>query len=52
MNNSYKRFAYFYDEVMSELDYYSWVDFTLNYLKPNDKIKISQRTLYRFWIFL
>ncbi len=38
MNNSYKRFAYFYDEVMNELDYYSWVDFTLNYLKPNDKI--------------
>ena len=38
MNNSYKKFAYYYDEVMSELDYYSWVEFTLNYLKPQDKI--------------
>ena len=38
MKNSYKRFAYFYDEVTSELEYDLWLEFVEPYLKPNDKI--------------
>ena len=38
MNNSYKRFAYFYDEVTQELEYDLWLEFVEPYLKPNDKV--------------
>ncbi len=38
MNNAYKKFAYYYDEVMSELDYDLWLEFTEEFLKPGDKI--------------
>ncbi len=38
MNNSYKRFAYFYDEVTQELEYDLWLEFVEPYLKKNDKI--------------
>ena len=38
MKNSYKRFAYFYDEVTSELEYDLWLEFIEPYLKSNDKI--------------
>ena len=38
MNNSYKRFAYFYDEVTSELEYDLWLEFIEPYLKKNDKV--------------
>lgn len=36
--NAYKKFSYCYDEVMQELDYHLWLDFTLPYLKPGDKV--------------
>lgn len=36
--NAYKKFAYYYDEVMSSLEYDLWVEFVEPYLKPNDKI--------------
>ena len=36
--NAYKKFAYCYDEVMQELDYHLWEEFTLPYLKQGDKI--------------
>ena len=36
--NEYKKFAYYYDEVMSSLEYDLWVEFVEPYLKPNDKI--------------
>ena len=38
MNNSYKRFAYFYDEVMADLNYDLWLEFVSPYLKKGDKI--------------
>ncbi|MCR5350515.1 MAG: class I SAM-dependent methyltransferase [Acholeplasmatales bacterium] len=38
MNNSYKRFAYFYDEVTSELNYDLWLEFIEPYLRRNDNI--------------
>ena len=38
MKNSYKKFAYFYDEFTSKLEYDLWVEFTEQYLKPNDSI--------------
>ncbi len=38
INNSYKKFAYFYDEVMAELNYDLWLEFTEQYLKPGDSI--------------
>lgn len=34
--NAYKKFAYYYDEVMSSLEYDLWYDFTLPYLKSGD----------------
>ncbi|MDE5715519.1 MAG: class I SAM-dependent methyltransferase [Anaeroplasmataceae bacterium] len=36
--NQYKKFAYYYDEVMSSLDYNLWLEFVEPYLKPNFKI--------------
>ncbi len=36
--NAYKKFAYFYDEVMQNLDYYLWSEFTEEFLKPGDSI--------------
>jgi len=39
MKNSYKRFAYFYDEVVtSDLNYDLWLEFVEPYLKKGDKI--------------
>ena len=38
MKNSYKRFAYFYDEVTSSLNYYLWFEFVEPYLKKGDSI--------------
>lgn len=38
MKNSYKRFAYFYDEVTSELNYDLWLEFVEPYLKKDDLI--------------
>ena len=38
MKNSYKRFAYFYDEVTSELEYDLWLEFVEPYLKSGDRI--------------
>lgn len=35
--NAYKKFAYYYDEVMAALDYELWYDFVIPYLKPNAK---------------
>ena len=35
MNNSYKRFAYFYDEVTQELEYDLWLEFVEPYLKKD-----------------
>lgn len=36
--NAYKKFSYFYDEVMQNLDYYLWSEFTEQFAKPNDSI--------------
>lgn len=36
--NAYKKFGYYYDEVMSSLNYDLWLEFIEQYLKPNDKI--------------
>lgn len=36
--NAYKKFSYFYDEVMQDLDYYLWSEFTEKFTKPNDSI--------------
>lgn len=38
MKNAYKKFAYYYDEVMQEMNYDLWVEFVEPYLKNNDKI--------------
>ena len=38
MKNAYKKFAYFYDEVMSEMNYDLWVEFTQEFIKKDDKI--------------
>lgn len=38
MRNSYKRFAYFYDEVTSSLNYYLWFEFVEPYLKKGDSV--------------
>ncbi len=37
-NNSYKKFGYYYDEVMAELNYDLWLEFIEPYLNKNDKI--------------
>ena len=34
--NAYKKFAYYYDEVMAQLEYELWYDFVLPYLKQGD----------------
>jgi SAM-dependent methyltransferase len=36
--NAYKKFGYFYDEVMASLNYDLWLEFVEEYLNPNDKI--------------
>lgn len=36
--NAYKKFAYFYDEVMASLNYDLWLEYVEPFLKPNDKI--------------
>ena len=36
--NAYKRFGYFYDEVMAALNYDLWLEFIEEYLKPGDKV--------------
>jgi len=38
MTNSYKKFAYFYDEVTRELNYDLWLEFIEPYLKKDDEI--------------
>lgn len=38
MNNSYKRFSYFYDEVTQELEYDLWLEFIEPYLNKGDSI--------------
>ena len=38
MKNAYKKFAYYYDEVMQEMNYDLWVEFVEPYLKKEDKI--------------
>lgn len=36
--NEYKKFGYYYDEVMGKLNYDLWLEFIEPYLKPNDKV--------------
>ena len=36
--NAYKKFGYFYDEVMASLNYDLWLEFIEEYLNPNDKV--------------
>ena len=36
--NAYKKFGYYYDEVMSQLNYDLWVEFVEPYLKKDDSI--------------
>lgn len=36
--NEYKKFGYYYDEVMQKLEYDLWVEFVEPYLKKEDKI--------------
>ena len=36
--NEYKKFGYYYDEVMQKLEYDLWVEFVEPYLKKDDKI--------------
>lgn len=36
--NSYKQFAYYYDEAVMELDYSLWLEFILPYLKPSSTL--------------
>ena len=38
MTNAYKKFAYYYDEVIQETNYDLWVEFVEPYLKKSDKI--------------
>ncbi|MBQ3253909.1 MAG: class I SAM-dependent methyltransferase [Acholeplasmatales bacterium] len=38
MKNSYKKFGYYYDEVMAELEYDLWLEFIEPYLKKGNKI--------------
>ena len=38
MKNAYKKFAYYYDEIMQEMNYDLWVEFVEPYLKKDDKI--------------
>lgn len=36
--NAYKKFAYYYDEVIAELDYSLWLEFILPYLNKDSEI--------------
>lgn len=36
--NAYKRFSYYYDEVVERLDYRTWFNFIMPYLHYNDKV--------------
>ena len=36
--NAYKKFGYYYDEVMAELNYDLWLEFIEEYLKPGDNV--------------
>ena len=36
--NDYKNFGYYFDDIMSQIDYKDWPDFTLEYVKKNDRI--------------
>ena len=38
MNNAYKDFSYYYDDLMEVIEYDLWYEFILPYLKPNDHI--------------
>ena len=38
MNNSYKKFAYYYDEIMQGMNYDLWLEFIEPYLKKDNKI--------------
>ena len=36
--NQYKKFSYYYDEVVASLEYDLWLEFIEDYLNPNDNI--------------
>lgn len=36
--NKYKNFSHYYDEIMTQIDYKDWLDFTNKYLKKDDII--------------
>ncbi|MBE6137157.1 MAG: class I SAM-dependent methyltransferase [Erysipelotrichaceae bacterium] len=36
--NAYKKFGYYYDEVMSQLNYDLWLEFIEEFLKPGDNV--------------
>lgn len=36
--NEYKSFGYYFDDIMSQIDYKQWLDFTLKYIKKEDTI--------------
>ena len=38
MNNAYKDFSYYYDDLMEVIEYDLWYEFILPYLKPTDHI--------------
>ena len=38
MNNAYKKFGYFYDEIMACVNYDLWLEFVEDYLKSGDSI--------------
>ena len=36
--NAYKKFGYYYDEVMAQLNYDLWLEFIEEFLKPGDNV--------------
>ncbi|MGM9970335.1 MAG: class I SAM-dependent DNA methyltransferase [Anaeroplasma sp.] len=38
MKNAYKKFGYYYDEVMAEMNYDLWLEFIEEYLNKNDSV--------------
>lgn len=38
MNNAYKKFGYFYDEIMACVNYDLWLEFTTTFLKKGDSV--------------
>ena len=36
--NAYKKFGYFYDEVMQAMNYDLWLEYTLDYIKPGQSV--------------